>query len=107
MILNKIGIKGTLKTNLISFRKSPSKRLTTKDNMKQASTPQSIPKGIAITPRIKPSYKTFFLICLFVAPTLTSIPYCLVFSIIEILKLLRITKMLVTIIIPITTPAIA
>ena len=56
-------------------------------------------------PRTKPSYKTFFLICLLVAPILASIPYCLVFSVIEILKLLRITKTLVRMIMAITTPA--
>ena len=38
-------------------------------------------------PRILASQKTFFLICLLVAPILLNIPYCLIFSVMEMSKL--------------------
>ena len=70
----------------------------TLSKIKIATKPLNIPTGIPIIPKIKPSYKTFFLICFEVAPTEASIPYCLVFSVIEISKLFLIQKTEVTII---------
>ena len=52
--------------------------------IKSANIPAKIPKGIPISPIIKASLKTHFLICFFVAPTLESIPNIFVFSVIEI-----------------------
>ena len=60
-------------------------------------SPRSMPRGIPIKPRINPSKSTFLRICLLVAPTDASIPYILVFSVIEIAKLLRITNTLASI----------
>ena len=53
-----------------------------------------MPAGIPIMPSIKPSKSTLCLICFDVAPIEASIPYNFVFSVIEIAKLLRITKIL-------------
>ena len=71
-----------------------------------AKSPLKIPRGIPIIPKIKPSYKTFFFICFEVAPTDANIPYCFVFSVIEIAKLFRIQNTDVTIMIIIIIPAI-
>ena len=46
---------------------------------------------------MNPSKSTFLRICRLVAPTDASIPYILVFSVIEIAKLLRITNTLASI----------
>ena len=54
-----------------------------------------MPRGIPIKPRMNPSKSTFLRICLLVADA--SIPYILVFSVIEIAKLLRITNTLASI----------
>ena len=74
-------------------------------NINVAKIPTRIPIGIEINPNNIPSNKTLLLICFFVAPILDSIPYCFIFSVIDIAKLLRITNTLVTIIIPIIIPA--
>ena len=67
--------------------------------MKVAKLPDIIPKGIPIKPKIVASYKTFFLICFLVAPILFNIPYCFVFSDMDISKLFLIQNTEVIIII--------
>ena len=69
-------------------------------NILEANTPKSNPSGIPINPNIVASKNTFFLICFFVAPTLFSIPYCLVFSAIDMSKLFFIQNTDVNTIIP-------
>ena len=71
-----------------------------------ASTPLPIPIGIPTIPSIAASVFTLFLICLFVAPMLESIPYCLIFSVIDILKLFFMQYTEVSIIINATIAAI-
>ena len=80
----------------------PNNTFVTFINMYDAKIPHTIPIGIPIQPKINASYNTFFLICLLVAPTLASIPYCLIFSVIEILKLFFMQKTDVNIIIAVT-----
>ena len=72
-------------------------------NIVEASIPNNNPNGIPINPNIVASKNTFFLICFFVAPILFNIPYCFVFSAIDISKLFFIQKTDVNTIIPQTT----
>jgi len=71
-----------------------------------AKRPLSIPATIPAAPKAAASYSTFLLICLGVAPIEANIPYCFVFSVIDIEKLLLMHTADVTIIITITTSAI-
>ena len=98
---------GILNTNSTSFENTlfPTNSVDTFIKINVAKTPQNIPIGIDIKPKSIPSNNTFFLICFFVAPMLDNIPYCFIFSVIEIAKLFLITNTLETIIIPITIPA--
>ena len=89
-----IGIVGVTKTNFAPFSISPRTLLSIVIRIAFTPSPRSMPRGIPIKPRINPSKSTFLRICLLVAPTDASIPYILVFSVIEIAKLLRITKIL-------------
>ena len=75
------------------------------NKIKIAPNPDIIPIGIPIIANINPSYKTFLFICFEVAPIDANIPYCLVFSVIDISKLFLMQNIDVTIIIPITTAA--
>ena len=58
-----------------------------------------------IIPKIRASYSTFLLICLGVVPIDASIPYCLTFSVIDMLKLFFIQYAEIRIIIIKTTIA--
>ena len=79
---------------------SVKKKLLIITKMYEANTPKTNPKGIPINPRIVASKNTFFLICFLVAPMLLSIPYCFIFSVIEISKLFLMQNIDVTTIIP-------
>ena len=68
-----------------------------------AKTPHNIPRGTPISPNISPSSITLFFIWFFVAPTLESIPYILIFSVVEIANEFLIQKMLTATMIEITT----
>ena len=63
-----------------------------------------MPRGMPTTARMQLSKITFLLICPGVVPTDASIPYSLVFSVMEIEILLRIMKMLDIIIMNIIRP---
>ena len=94
-----------LNINFKLFKASAKSVPITFNRIKSANNPHKIPIGIAISASIIASYNTFFFICFGVAPTDASIPYCLIFSVIDIAKLFRMQKILVTIIITITTTA--
>ena len=64
-----------------------------------------VPTGIPTTPSIAASVLTLLFIWRLVAPTLESIPYCLIFSVIDMLKLFLIQYTDVSIIIKATTAA--
>ena len=92
-----IGIVGVTNTNDAPLSTSPRTLLSIVISIAFTPSPRSIPRGIPIKPRMNPSKSTFLRICLLVAPTDASIPYILVFSVIEIAKLLRITNTLASI----------
>ena len=92
-----IGIVGVTNTNVAPLSISLRTLLSIVIRIAFTPSPRSMPRGIPIKPRMKPSKITFLRICLLVAPTDASIPYILVFSVIEIAKLLRITNTLASI----------
>ena len=83
---------------------SPAIKFTIFIRIITANIPDNIPKGIPINPNINVSEITFLFICFLVVPTLASIPYIFIFSVIAIANEFLMQNILVSIIINITTP---
>ena len=78
---------------------------TTLTSISDAKIPLMVPTGIPTTPSIAASVLTLLFIWRLVAPTLASMPYCLIFSVIDMLKLFLIQYTDVSMIIKATTAA--
>ena len=104
-IANIIGYIDTLNIIPLTFPNimSPAIKLTIFIKTITATIPDNIPKGIPINPNISVSEITFLFICFLVVPTLASIPYIFIFSVIAIANEFLMQNILVNIIINITT----